>query len=45
MAEQHLITAEFFGSPVSIIDHAGKHWLTAEQAGRCLGYNEANADQ
>lgn len=43
MAEQHLITAEFFGSPVSIIDHAGKRWLTAEEVGRCLGYNEANA--
>lgn len=43
MAEQHLITAEFFGSPVSIIDHAGKRWLTAEQIGRCLGYNDANA--
>lgn len=45
MAEQHLITAEFFGSPVSIIDHAGKRWLTAEQVGRCLGYNEANVRQ
>lgn len=38
MAEQHLITAEFFGAPVTIIDHAGKRWLTAEQIGRCLGY-------
>ena len=45
MANQHLITAEFFGNPVSIIDHAGKRWLTAEEAGRCLGYNEANASQ
>lgn len=45
MAEQHLITAEFFGSSVSIIDHAGKRWLTAEEAGRCLGYNDANASQ
>lgn len=43
MAEQHLITAEFFGSPVSIIDHAGQQWLTAEQAGRCLGYSEKTA--
>ncbi|HRF12584.1 MAG TPA: Bro-N domain-containing protein [Candidatus Accumulibacter phosphatis] len=41
MAEQ-LITADFFGNPVSIIDHAGKRWLTAEEVGRCLGYNEAN---
>lgn len=39
----HQLTAEFFGSPVSIIDHQGKRWLTAEEAGRCLGYNEANA--
>ena len=38
-----LTTAEFFGTPVSIIDHAGRHWLTANEAGRCLGYNEANA--
>lgn len=30
MAEQHLITAEFFGNPVSIIDHDGQQWLTAE---------------
>ena len=43
MAEQHLITAEFFGDPVSIIDHDGRQWLTAEQAGRCLGYKEALA--
>lgn len=43
MAEQHIITAEFFGNPVSIIDHAGRQWLTAEQAGRCLGYKEALA--
>lgn len=43
MAEQHLITAEFFGSPVSIIDHNGKRWLTAQEVGICLGYNEANA--
>lgn len=43
MAEQHLITAEFFGAPVSILDHDNQQWLTAEQAGRCLGYSEANA--
>lgn len=43
MANQH--PAEFFGTPVNIIDHAGSRWLTAEQAGRCLGYNEANARQ
>lgn len=43
MTEQHLITAEFFGNPVSILDHAGKRWLTAKEVGRCLGYNDANA--
>lgn len=41
MAEQ-LIAAEFFGNPVSIVDHSGKRWLTAEQVGRCLGYSEEN---
>lgn len=39
MAEQTLIPAEFFGNPISIIDHAGKRWLTSEEAGRCLGYS------
>ena len=43
MAEQHLITAEFFGDPVSIVDHESRRWLTAEQAGRCLGYAESGA--
>jgi hypothetical protein len=43
MAEQHLITAEFFGAPVSIIDHQGQRWLTAEETGRCLGYGADNA--
>lgn len=37
-----LISAEFHGTPLSIIDHAGKKWLTAEEVGRCLGYNDAN---
>ena len=37
MAEQHLITAEFFGNPVSILDHAGKRWLTAEEERHTLG--------
>lgn len=43
MAAQHLITADFFGSPVSIVDHGGKRWLTAEQVGICLGYGQNNA--
>lgn len=38
-----LTTAEFFGTPVSIIDHDNRRWLTAEQAGLCLGYNPTNA--
>lgn len=42
MADQ-LTTADFFGNPVSIIDHAGKRWLTAKEVGRCLGYSETNA--
>ncbi len=40
-----LATTEFFGTPVRIIDHAGQRWLTAEEAGLCLGYNPANARQ
>jgi len=43
MAATHITTAEFFGTPVSVLDHAGRRWLTAKEAGRCLGYNEANA--
>lgn len=43
MAEQALIPAEFFGHPVSILDHAGKRWLTAEEVGRCLGYSDNNS--
>lgn len=43
MSEQSLIPAEFFGHPVSILDHAGKRWLTADQVGRCLGYAESTA--
>lgn len=38
-----LTTAEFFGTPISVIDHNNRRWLTANEAGRCLGYNEANA--
>lgn len=40
---EHIIPAEFHGTPLSIIDHAGQKWLTAEEIGRCLGYNEANS--
>lgn len=35
--------AEFHGTTLNIIDHAGRRWLTAEQAGLALGYNKANA--
>ena len=37
--------AEFHGTQLSIIDHGGKKWLTAEEVGQCLGYSEANARQ
>ena len=37
------IPAEFHGVHLSIIDHAGRRWLTAEQVGRALGYAETNA--
>jgi len=30
--------AEFNGTPVSIVYHAGHKWLTAADVGRCLGY-------
>lgn len=43
MSQQLIHSAEFFGHPVSILDHAGKRWLTAEEVGRCLGYNESTA--
>ena len=39
----NLIPAEFHGLSVEILDHAGKKWLTAEQIGRALGYDESNA--
>ncbi len=36
-------TAVFHGNtPVSIIDHQGRFWLTAEDVGRCLGYGQGN---
>jgi len=37
------LTTQFHGQPVQIIDHAGQKWLTAQEVGQCLGYNEANA--
>lgn len=40
---QQISLAEFHGTPVSVIDHAGRKWLTAEEAGLALGYAEANA--
>lgn len=39
----HLIPAEFHGTQINIIDHASRKWLTAEQVGRCLGYDESNS--
>lgn len=40
-----LTSAEFLGTPVSILDHAGRRWLTASDVGRCLGYAEEFARQ
>lgn len=40
---QSIQVAEFYGTPVRIIDHAGKKWLTAEEVGHCLGYAPDNA--
>lgn len=39
----HNLTAEFNGTTVSILDHAGRRWLTARDVGRCLGYAEDEA--
>lgn len=33
-----LISAEFHGEPINIIEHAGKRWLTSDEVGKCLGY-------
>jgi prophage antirepressor-like protein len=38
-----IISAEFLGQPLNIIDHNGQKWLTAEQAGLALGYSKNNA--
>lgn len=38
-----IIPAEFLGTHVDIIDHAGRRWLTAKHIGLALGYSEANA--
>lgn len=34
---------QFNGTTVSILDHNGKKWLTAEEIGLCLGYAKDNA--
>lgn len=39
------IPADFFGTDVSIIDHNGQRWLTAEDIGLCLGYSSDKARQ
>ncbi|MDR0673008.1 MAG: hypothetical protein LBF93_04965 [Zoogloeaceae bacterium] len=38
-----LIPADFFGTQLSIIDHDGRRWLTAEQVGLALGFAPDNA--
>ena len=37
------LTAEFNGTPVTILDHQNRRWLTARDVGRCLGYAEDEA--
>jgi prophage antirepressor-like protein len=34
---------QFHNIPLSLVEHHGKPWLTAEQVGVCLGYAQANA--
>jgi hypothetical protein len=36
---------DFNGTPVSVIEHAGQRWITAEEAGRCLSDAEPNVGQ
>lgn len=35
------LTAEFHGTPITIIERDGHKWLTADQVGNALGYTEA----
>jgi prophage antirepressor-like protein len=35
--------SEFLGEHITILERDGQRWMTAEQVGRALGYNEANA--
>ncbi|QOJ20337.1 MAG: hypothetical protein HRU77_06295 [Gammaproteobacteria bacterium] len=34
-----LISSEFLGESITIVEHAGRRWLTSEEAGKCLGYS------
>lgn len=34
------LTAEFHGNNLTIINHEGQQWLTAEDVGKALGYND-----
>jgi len=40
---QQPIPAEFLGTRVAILDHAGRRWLTARDIGLCLGYAQDRA--
>ena len=42
---QQPIPAEFLGTRVAILDHAGRRWLTARDIGLCLGYADDHARQ
>jgi prophage antirepressor-like protein len=38
----NLIPAEFNGTSLSVVDHQGRKWLTADQVGNCLGYSSGH---
>ena len=41
----HLISAEFRGESLQLIEKDGARWLTARDLGLCLGYNAANVSK
>jgi hypothetical protein len=43
MNTPRIISAEFLGTQISILDYNGQKWLTAKQAGLALGFDELNA--
>lgn len=39
----HIKTIDFNGTELTVVEHQGQRWLTAEQVGSCLGYAAGNA--